>query len=160
MSITDLIPWKKSETEQEHPLVSFHRDINRLFDNFFSDFGSKWSWPLTGRIGDFAPRVDVSEDEKEVKISAELPGMDAKEVKIEATKDTLRISGEKKEEVEKKEASYHRVERSWGKFQREFALPSEVDPERVDARFKNGVLTVTLPKTESVRGRRIEIKAG
>jgi len=159
MALYDLIPWRKGE-EKTHPLVAFQREMNRLFENFFSDF--EFSAPsLFGRIGgEFVPRLDVSEDDKAVTVTAELPGMEAKDVKIEVTGNTLSISGEKKEEIDRKEADFHRVERAYGAFKRCITLPGEIKPDKVDARFKNGVLTITLPKEESVRGRKIEIKSG
>lgn len=134
--------------EWEHPLASFQREMNRLFDNFFGGFSlSPWE-PLERGVGtSFTPRVDVSETDKEIKISAELPGIEEKDIDVSLTHDTLTIKGEKKTETEEKEKDYYRMERSYGSFTRSVPLPVEVDTNKVEATFKKGVLEITLPKT-------------
>jgi HSP20 family protein len=103
--------------------------------------------PFEGRIGAFSPKVDVTENEKEFNISAELPGMDDKDIDVSLQNDMLTIRGEKKEEKEDKGKDYYRMERSYGYFSRTIPLPVEVETDKVDAKFKKGVLTITLPKT-------------
>ncbi|MBF0609098.1 MAG: Hsp20/alpha crystallin family protein [Candidatus Magnetobacterium sp. LHC-1] len=147
MDFKGLVPWgfgRKSQ-EAEHPLLSIQRDINGLLRDFWSDFevgglfGRQW--------GGFEPRINVTEDDKEVKVSAELPGLDEKDIDVSLTKDSLTIKGEKKQEREEKATGYYHVERSYGAFSRTVPLPCETDQDKVEAEFKKGVLVVTLPKT-------------
>jgi HSP20 family protein len=93
------------------------------------------------------PAIDMSEDEKVYKISAELPGIDAKDIDVSVSGDTLVLKGEKRQEKEEKDKNYHFSERTYGSFQRSFQLPSSVDRDKVAADFSKGVLTITLPKT-------------
>ena len=134
--------------ESEHPFASFQREMNRLFDNFFGGFGlSSWA-PLEGSsVPAFTPRVDVSETEKEIKVSAELPGMEEKDIDLSLTREALTIKGEKKGEAEEKGKDFYRMERTYGSFTRTIPLPVEVDTDKVEATFKKGVLDITLPKT-------------
>ena len=136
--------------EWELPFASLQREMNRLFDDFFG--GTQWS-PWTtferGNVEAFTPRVDVSESDKEIKISAELPGMDENDIDVSLTRDTLTIKGEKKEDKEDKGKDYYRVERSYGLFTRSIPLPVDVNTDKVEATFKKGILYVTLPKAVS-----------
>jgi len=116
-------------------------------------------------FGDFSPRryapsVEVSDDDKAIKVTAELPGMSKQDVKLQIDDGMLVISGEKKNEEEKKDDGVFRTERYYGYFQRAIPLPEDVDKENVDAEFKQGVLTVRVPKLESTkaRSRHIEVK--
>jgi HSP20 family protein len=140
------------------PFLQLHREMNRLFDDLWR--GS--TMPMAGsspKAMMAAPRVDVSETEKEVKICAELPGVDEKDVQIELDEDVLTIRGEKKAEEERKDENYHVMERSYGSFARSIRLPFDIDPDQVRASFENGVLTVVLPKQAArQKVRRIEIK--
>jgi len=134
--------------EWEHPFASFQREMNQLFDNFFGGFSlSPWAPLERGMAQTFTPRVDVSETDKEIKVSAELPGMEEKDIDVSLTRDALTIKGEKKEEKEEKGKDYYRMERSYGSFTRSIPLPIEVDTDKVEATFKKGVLDITLPKT-------------
>ena len=150
---------------------SFRTEMDRLFDRFTTGFG----WPSlalpsfptapsfpTGATGNgFAvPAVDVTEDDKAYRIAAELPGMDEKDVEVAVSGDTLTIKGEKRQERETKEPNYYLSERSYGSFQRAFALPDGIDRDKIDASFAKGVLTVTLPKTAEVQqqAKKIEVK--
>jgi HSP20 family protein len=99
----------------------------------------------------FAPRINVSEDDREVKISAEMPGMKPEDITVSVNDDVLTIRGEHEEERENKRKDYHVVERSIGVFQRSLRLPFPVDPSQIQARVENGVLTVTIPKTDAKR---------
>lgn len=134
------------------------RRADPIFDKFFEDFGlapiADDGWSLAS----FTPKVNVAETDKEVKISAELPGMDEKEIDVSISDGFLTLKGEKKEEREEKEKNYYRVERSTGYFHRDIPFPCEVDADKVNAVFKKGVLTVTLPKTQKAKGRQIEVK--
>jgi HSP20 family protein len=111
------------------------------------------------RTDAFSPKIDVVDSETELKITAELPGLDAGDVDVSVTQDTLTISGEKREETEDRGKDYYRVERSYGSFTRSLPLPCEVDPNDADAGFDKGVLTITLPKTRAEECRKIEVKA-
>ena len=146
--------------EYEDPVMAIQNEMNRMFDRFFDEpFGLS---PLSeNRLSAFMPRVDVSETEKEIKVSAELPGMDEKDIEIRLDHENLVISGEKKAENEEKGKNFHRVERSYGSFERVIPLNSEIDPEKVEAVFQKGLLQVTLPKPASAvsKTRKIEIKA-
>jgi HSP20 family protein len=134
--------------EWECPFSSFQREMNKLVDNWFGGFNpSPWTPLERGLATTFTPCVDVSETDKEIKVSAELPGMDEKDIDVSLTRDTLTIKGEKKEEKEEKGEDYYRMERSYGSFTRSVPLTVEVDTDKVQATFKKGVLEITLPKT-------------
>jgi len=107
------------------------------------------------------PAIDMSEDEKAYKITAELPGMDAKDIDVQVTGDTLVLKGEKRQEKEEKDKNYHFSERSYGSFQRAFELPASVDRNKIAAGFSKGVLTLTLPKTAEAQtpAKKIDIKS-
>jgi HSP20 family protein len=143
--------------EHEHPFFSFQREMNRLMDDFF---GSAWVPTAADPwAGTFLPNVDIKENDKELVVSAELPGLDDKDVEVLLTDDTLTIKGEKKFEKEDKEDNYHRVERSYGSFNRVIALPADVLTEKAEAKFEKGILSITLPKAEKKPGaKKIPIK--
>lgn len=165
MQIRDLIPWgsnKGSEiakSDEGNPVFSLQRDVNRIFEDFWKrldqPFGAFGRWDTGG------PRMDVTETESAIEVSVELPGIDQKDVDVSLTNSALTIKGEKKSEQEESKKGYHLLERSYGSFYRSIPLPSGVDEDKVAAQFKNGVLTVTLPKTEEAlpRVRKIEVKA-
>jgi HSP20 family protein len=136
------------------PFGSLRRDMERLFEDFTRDFG--WGPPaLAGMAA--APRVDVSETDTEIKLEAELPGVDEKDVEVVLSDGRLTIKGEKKQEKEEKKKDFHLVERSYGSFARSIALPFEAAPEQVKAKFANGVLTVTVPKPPEVKAKEKKI---
>jgi HSP20 family protein len=132
--------------------------MNRLFDGFDRGFLTE---PFEGRFESFRPRVDVSETDKEIRIAAELPGMDERDIRVSVSKDALTIKGEKKEEKEDKGKAYYHMERSYGSFLRTIPLPAEVDSEKINAEFRKGILTVTMPKTAKAieKNRKIPITA-
>ncbi len=145
--------------EEDSPMLAIQNEMNRLFDQFFTDPFQL----LSGRYyrpTEFYPRVDVSETDTEYKVSAELPGMEDKDVQISLEKSALILSGEKKSEAEEKDKNYHRIERSYGSFQRVIQFDRELNEDKASAVFKNGVLTITLPKAEEAikKSRKIEIK--
>ena len=111
-------------------------------------------------VAEWAPLVDISEDDKEYQIKAELPEVKTEDVKVTAEEGTLTITGNRKFEKEEKGKKYHRVERSYGSFVRNFSLPDDASPAKVSAEFKDGVLTVHLAKTEKAKPQQIEVKVG
>jgi len=143
------------------PLDSFQKEMNRLFDDFFKGFGLRPFGDETEGLGSFVPHVDMTEDESAVKVTAELPGMDEKDIDINLTRDALTIKGEKKEEREEKGKETYYMERSFGSFTRVIPIPSEVDTEKVEATFSKGVLNITLPKVhmEKKQQKKIDIKS-
>jgi HSP20 family protein len=147
MALRDLIPWNNSSrnvavqrNEGYHPIFALHREMNRLFDDAFRSFdiGSFGSPTVLGW-----PNVELKESDSETTVIAELPGLEQNDVEVELADGELRISGEKKSETEDKERLFS--ERYYGRFERRIPV-DDVDPDKVAASFKNGVLTVTLPK--------------
>ena len=136
------------------------REMNRLFDDFFRRGGPPAR--LEGVFGGAMPRVDVSETDAEYEVKAELPGLEEKDVEVLLDRNMLTLKGEKRAEREEKDKDYHLTERSFGSFRRTIPLPMEVDQDKVAASFKNGVLTIKLPKAEQARtqAKRVRIKAG
>jgi HSP20 family protein len=139
------------------PFESLRQEMDRVFEDFTRGFGR---FPLSrtlfdvepmlryeGSVGLSTPAVDVVEKENEFRITAELPGLDEKDVEVSVADDVLSIRGEKKEEREEKAKNYHLSERRYGSFQRTFQLPAGIDAEKIAATFQKGLLTVTLPKT-------------
>lgn len=169
MPISDLLPWSRDKDKyniqrrQEYDPFDFQNDMNRMIEEFFQDPFPRTALQRMGEMpAGFSPRMDVSETDKEICITADLPGMDEKDINITLENGVISISGEKKAEREEKERSYHRVERRYGSFRRSFKLPGEVDFDKVGATFKKGVLRVTIPKPEKpvANRKRIEVKAG
>jgi HSP20 family protein len=156
MPLRDLIPWSRNENRlpvpvsverdrelETHPLLSLHRELNRLFDDDFRGFGM---WGGTERMAAW-PSVEFGETDKELRVTTELPGVDEKDVELTVEDGVLTLRGEKRAETDDKDRGYS--ERSYGRFERRVALPRGIDREKASATFKNGVLTVTLPKTEA-----------
>ena len=140
--------------------ILFLRDaMDRLFDeSFWSPFG------LTegdrGRnMAAFVPRVDVSETDTEVKVRADIPGIDPDKVNIEVTEDSLALSGSVEKSSEEKGENFYRMERQVGQFSREFVLPSKIDPDSVEAKARNGTITITLKKQPSEQKKKVRIKS-
>jgi HSP20 family protein len=165
MAIKSLLPSlrKRTETpakrEEEHPFYSLQREMNRLFDDFFRGFDLEPFGVLEDRDAGFSPSIDVRESDAEFTITAEIPGIDEKNVEVLVSDDAVTLKGEKKEEQEDKGKDYYRLERSYGSFHRVIPLPRGINLEKVEAAFKNGVLTVKLPKTEEAqsKGKKIPI---
>lgn len=169
MSIRDLIPWGQSNGNQtpsvfregeRDPFLSLHREVNRLFDDVFRSFGS--GLPSLGGFSAFGgswPSVEISDGEKEIKVTAEVPGLEEKDVEVLLNDGVLTLKGEKRSETEDKDKQFS--ERFYGRFERRIPLGYEVQEDKVDARFRNGVLTVTLPKSEKAQSqvKRIAIKS-
>jgi HSP20 family protein len=146
-----LVPVRKKEREGSG-LARLHREMDDLLRGFFED----WDVPFWshGRL----PAIDVGETENEFTVKAEVPGCKAKDIDISVHGNMLTISGEKKEEEEQKQKGYYHVERSYGSFRRELNLPSEVDPDKIDAVCKDGLLTITLPKSEKAKSLKVKVK--
>ena len=133
------------------------RRLNSILDETFN------TWPFQaqesgGLTPSWLPACDVFEDKSAVKIVAEIPGVSAEDVKISLENNLLTLRCEKKQQAEEKSERVHRYERSYGVFERTFSLPTTVDPERIDAQYSHGVLTVTIPKAERCRPREIPVK--
>lgn len=151
MSISDLVPdgWRKRKAVNgEHePWTALQRQMNRVFEDFFSGFEMEPFRSESG-LSNFSPRINMSESDREYMLEAELPGLDEKDIELSLSNDALTIRGHKKEERERKDGENRIfVERSYGSFERVIPLTCEVDEDEVDASFKKGVLTVKLPKT-------------
>lgn len=167
MAIRDLVPWSRQENRpatnsggasgrDDHPLLSLHRDVNRLFDDVFRGFGV----PAFGMTrGLTTPTIEIGETERAIQITAELPGLDEKDVEIMIEDGVLTLRGEKKATIEDVDRGYS--ERSYGRFERRIGLPQAIERDQANATFKNGVLTVTVPKSAAANEnlRRIPINA-
>src|SRR3954466_4807221 len=163
MAIKDLIPWNNRGREvgiqrgaDVHPFVALHREMNRMFDDMmFRGFDLAPFGPTRALDGLGWPQIDIDETDKEVRITAELPGLDEKDVSLEIANGVLSISGEKKSESEDKARRFS--ERHYGRFERRIPL-EDVEEDKVSAAFKNGVLSITVPKSAETRNvRRITI---
>lgn len=137
----------------DHPIERMRERMDRMFDDFFRDPfpGFDLDWPRPLSTGSISPSVDIEDKGKELKVSAELPGMDQNDVEVSLTDDALSIRGEKKAEETEEHDGYYVSERSYGSFSRVIPLPVEVESDKVKAKFKKGVLTVRLPKSEKAK---------
>ena len=126
-----------------------------LFDRMFGDWNAPSLWSEDEVV---VPAFDVSETEKEYVISGEIPGIEPKDLEVTLTDGILTVKGEKKQESEEKEENYHRVERHYGSFQRSFRLPENIKRDDLDASYKDGILKLTLPKSEQSEVKKIEVK--
>jgi len=134
-------------------LMTTQRGFDRLFKEAFTPFFGEGE-PSTRT---WAPPVDIYENENDIVLKAELPGIDPKDVEVRVEDNTLYLKGERKFEKEVKDESYHRIERSYGSFARSFSLPNSINAEKVKAEFKDGLLTLTLPKREEAKPKTIKI---
>lgn len=166
MNVRDLIPWSRGENQlptpfregDRDPFLSLHREVNRLFDGVFRGF----ALPSVGAVPAFGtgwPSVEILDSEKEITVTAEVPGLKEQDIELLLNDGVLTLKGEKRSEVEDRDRQCS--ERYYGRFERRIPLGAEVREDEVDARFRNGVLTVTLPKTEKAQSqvRRIAIKS-
>jgi HSP20 family protein len=168
MNMRDLIPWTRGQDllpdlwrdERTSPFFTFQREMNRLLDEAFRGFASS---PLVGRRMDVVstawPKLEVSETEKQIKVSAEIPGMEEKDVELTLSDGNLVLRGEMKSEVEDKERQFS--ERFYGRFERQIPVGKDIEEDKIEASFKNGVLTVIMPKSEKAqaKAKRIAINA-
>jgi HSP20 family protein len=157
MAVRDLIPWNRGREitarrdEERDPFLTLHREMNRLFDDVFRGFDLT---PFgTDRFFDRGmgwPNIEVSETDTDLKVTAELPGLEEKDVQVELANGVLSIKGEKKTETEDKDRRFS--ERYYGRFERRIPV-EKVDEDKVSAAFKNGVLTVTMTKAPEAQSR-------
>jgi HSP20 family protein len=171
MAIGDLVPWKWGSLRRMQKdrlfgdfrgeIESLHRDIDRLFGSAWSERFGPSLVSAAWTSGDLVPSLDVTEDDKAFRVTVELPGMTEKDVAVTVTDRTLTIRGEKKEEKEQKDKESYRRERAFGSFRRAMELPGDVDAGKIDASFKNGVLTILLPKSKEAQEKvkQISVKA-
>jgi len=154
----DLIPWGRSRTPQHYgerrwddgsPFLTLRREMDRLFDEAFRGFGFGDLSISNGGLSFGWPNVEIVERDKDIRVTAEVPGLKEEDVEIHIDGNLLTIRGEKRMENDDKDRRYS--ERFYGRFERRIALPAEVDEDRAHASFRNGVLTVSLPKTERAR---------
>jgi HSP20 family protein len=168
MSVRDLIPWGRSNAQQvpgvfhdsaRDPFLSLHREVNRLFDDVFRGFGSDLPSFNGASFAGGWPSVEVSDGEKEIRVTAEVPGLEDKDIEVLLGDGVLTLKGEKRSEIEDKDKQFS--ERFYGRFERRIPLGCEVQEDKVDAQFRNGVLTVSLPKSEQAQSqvKRIAIKS-
>jgi HSP20 family protein len=163
MNVRDLMPWSRGDRERNavagsgamNPIVSLHREMNRLFDDMFHGLGD--NRPGGGRAG--WPSMDVEEDDKEYRVTAELPGMEERDLEVLLQDGVLTLRGEKKA-TESRNRTF--TERFYGRFERQLTLGSDIEEDKVSATFRNGVLTVMIPKSAQAieRTRRIPINTG
>lgn len=140
-------------------LSNIDKKIKKFFEDFDSPFTGEWAVkPFNSNV--FTPRVDVTEDNENLYVHAEVPGVNKNDIKINLVGDVLTISGEKKTEQKDEKKNYYRIERNYGAFSRSFTLPSEIIVDKISADYNNGVLIITLPKTEEAKivEKQIEIK--
>jgi len=147
-----LIPWRRRE---RGGLLDLQDRINTMFDDLFRGASVL---PWTEEQLEWLPALNISETDDDVRVTAELPGVDPGNVDISLTEDMLTVRGEKKEEQEEKKRDYHRIERCYGSFTRTVSLPSAVDVDKVEATFKDGVLTIDMLKREEAKTRKVKVE--
>ena len=140
-----------SRWEPFRDMLSLRADMDRLL-------GSLFGGGHEDREGLWAPIVDIEEDNDSIIVKAEIPGMKKEDIKVSVQSNLLTITGERKHESETKNKTFHRVERSYGRFSRMITLPTDVDSDRVKANYKDGILSITLPKPEAVKPKHIEVE--
>lgn len=169
MSVRDLMPWSRNDGNQlpaffrngeRDPFMSLHREMNRLFDDVLRGFDTRL--PALGRIGASGagwPNVEISDNDKQIKVTAEVPGLAEKDVEVFLSEGVLTLKGEKRSQTEDTQRQFS--ECFYGQFERRIPVGLEVEEDKVSARFNNGVLTVTLPKTAKAQTqvKRIEVKS-
>lgn len=157
MGVRDLVPWNRGNNqaptafrgEDVDPFLSLHRNVNRLFDEVFRGFDAPSAFGRTmPRTGSW-PSVECSENDKEIRVTAEVPGLAEKDIEVLLEDGVLMLRGEKTADTENKDRQFS--ERYYGRFERRIALGREIEEDSVAATFKNGVLTITLPKTEKAQ---------
>lgn len=132
-------------------MLNLRADMDRVFKSFFSGFPEE-------REGYWAPIIDIEEDKDNIIVKAEIPGIKKEDIKVAVHGNLLSISGERKQESDVKEKTYHRIERAYGRFSRTITLPSDVDADKIKASYKDGLLKISLPKPESVKPKQIDVE--
>ena len=135
-------------------MTTLRNEMDRLFDQFLEP-----AWPEMPALGEWKPALDVSEGKEAVIVKAELPGVEQEDISVSFEDGVLTIKGEKQSEKEEKDKRYHRVERSCGAFFRSVRMPVAIEPDKVTASFKDGVVTITLPKAPEAKSTAIPVKA-
>ena len=156
MDLKSLVPFRPRSTLTPADLYPFDA-LRREVDGLFFDFARALGVPSNGATM-LAPRIEITESDKEIEISAELPGLERKDVDISLDRNLLTIRAEKKVEAEQKDKNVHMTERSYGVFYRMLELPMAVDPSTVQATMSNGVLKIAIPKPERTEAKKIEVK--
>ncbi|KAB2692600.1 Hsp20/alpha crystallin family protein [Brucella intermedia] len=162
MNVRDLIPWGRDTSSSQAPAIyreeernsflSLHREVNRLFDDVFRSFDR--NLPAFGSLISFErgwPSVEVTETEKEIRITAEVPGVEEKDIELVLDDGVLMLRGEKRCETEDKDKQFS--ERFYGRFERRISVGREIVEDEINARFRNGVLSLVLPKTEKAQSK-------
>ena len=165
MGVKDLLPVSFSKRHMtrkddgiKNPIFSLQKEINKMFDRFFDDFSLD---RFEDRFREGYPRIDVTENESDIQIIADLPGIDNKDIEISLSDNILILRGENEDRVEEQNKNYYRRERSYGSFRREILLPAEVEAEKADANLKNGILKIVVPKRaeSKIKSKKIEIQS-
>jgi HSP20 family protein len=140
-----------SKWEPFRDLVSLRTDMDRLFNTFFGGLPEE-------REGFWSPVLDIEENNGNLMVKAEIPGMTKDDIKVTVCDNILSITGERKQEEETKKKAFHRIERCYGKFSRVITLPTEVESDKIKATYKDGILNITLPKSESAKPKQIDVE--
>jgi len=161
-----LMPWSghrvaHGKRDVMHPYDLLHRDVERVFEDFWRDFDLGMFGRFDRPVGAMMPKMDLMEDEDVFRMTFELPGLDEKDVEVEMKDNVLTIKGEKKAEKEEKEETYTYKERSYGSFYRSIPLSVDVLPDKIEATFEKGLLTIVLPKSPEAKltSRKIPVHA-
>jgi HSP20 family protein len=146
-----LTPWTWRPSSQRRDITRYNRELDSLWDRLAGGF------PFES-AGQWLPSIDVAQSDGEITVRAELPGLEAQDIDLDISGDILSIRGEKKGKEELKEENYYTRESYYGSFQRSIRLPAEVQSDKVEANFKNGILDIRLPKSEKSKSQKIQIK--
>ncbi len=155
MKLTKYDPWHLF-SDKAGPLNRLRHQLNHMFEHELSLFDAEDS---DIAIMDWSPSVDIKEEEDKYVFIADIPGVDPKDIEVTSDKGVMTIKGEREHEKKKEKKNYKRVERSWGNFYRRFNLPDNVDTDKIDANSKNGVLKISIPKTETAKPHRVTVKS-
>jgi len=134
-------------------LIGLQEEMNRLF----TDYSRRSPEDMESGLYPWFPLVDISENENEIFVSAEIPGMNKEDIKINLQENVLTLKGEKRQEGDDQKKNFHRIERTYGSFERSFSLPTSIQVDKVKATYKDGLLTILLPKAEEVKPKAIEV---
>ena len=153
-------PAKSTRPAASYPITSFRREMDRLFDDFFGRSFMPTRWAMPEVQGDLMPEIDVKENGKQMVLTAELPGMEEKDIDLSVSDGVLTLKGEKKVENSEEKGDYRVMERRYGSFERSFSLPESVKEDAIKASFDKGVLTITMPKKAESKKSEKKIKIG
>lgn len=164
MTLREVLPIRRSTdslvkrgTDQ---LLALQEEVNRIFNDYVGDVSLPAWWHNVRSTLEVSPAVDVTENDKDFRISAEIPGMKAKDVEVSVSDGYITLKGEKKQETKEEKEGYFRQERSYGAFERRIALPETANLDKAEANASNGLLTITVPKKAGAqsKGRKLEVK--